>query len=168
MAVLNYDGATQSDMPVDTALRMTPTAFGRLPLHRHFPTTTEISKSNHIRMTVATFAFVFLMPHVVAVASMPPQGQNSGSKAADSKQTADYSKESSVVQTLHTAVSFRDDGTATREETARIQIQSEGGIEDWGLLSFSFNSANQDVEIGYVRVLEPDGTIVSTPLRGCQ
>lgn len=119
-------------------------------------------------MTTATLAFAILMPHVVAVASMPAREQNAGSQSAGSKQAADYSKESSVIQTLHTAVSFRDDGAATREETARIQIQSEGGIEDWGLLSFSFNSANQDVEIGYVRVLQPDGTIVNTPLSDVQ
>ena len=119
-------------------------------------------------MTPAILAFVILMPHSMAVAAMPPRGQSAGSESADSKQTADFSKKSSVIQTLHTAVSFRDDGTATREETARIQIQSVGGIDDWGLLSFAFNSANQDVEIGYVRVLQSDGTIVSTPLSDVQ
>ena len=125
-----------------------------LPLHTRLLATTELFKPDHLRISTATLTFVVLMPYVLAVAAMPPRGQNAGSGSAESKQTADYSKESSVIQTLHTSVSFRDDGTATREETARIQIQSEGGIEDWGLLSFSFNSANQDVEIGYVRVLE--------------
>lgn len=143
-------------------------ASRHVPLRRHLSTPSELSKSNHFRMTTATLAFAILMPHVVAVASMPARGQNAGSQSAAAKQAADYSKESSVIQTLHTAVSFRDDGAATREETARIQIQSEGGIEDWGLLSFSFNSANQDVEIGYVRVLQPGGTIVTTPFSDVQ
>jgi Tfp pilus assembly protein PilF len=143
-------------------------AFQHLPPPRYLPATTELIKRNHLQIATATLVFAVLMSHVVAVAAMPPWGQNAGSLSAESKETADYSKEGSVIATLHTAVTFMDDGTSTRDETARIQIQSEGGIEDWGLLSFSFNSANQDVEIGYVRVLEPDGTIVSTPLSDVQ
>lgn len=143
-------------------------ASGYLPLHTYLPAITKHTESNHLRMTTAALAIAIIMSHVAAAASMPSRGQNTSSKSAEPKQSADYSKESSVIQTLYTTVSFRDDGTATREETARIQIQSEGGIEDWGLLIFAFNSANQDVEIGYVRVLQPDGSIASTPFSDVQ
>jgi len=140
----------------------------RLPLHHQPLRRTELPTPLLPRMITAIMTFAVFMLPVIPVASMPPRGQSAGSGAAKPNQTADYSKESSVIQGLHTAVSFRDDGAATREETARIQIQSEGGIEEWGLLSFPFNSANQEVEIGYVRVLQPDGTIVTTPLADVQ
>jgi hypothetical protein len=99
---------------------------------------------------------------------VPPREQSASSEAAKLSETSDYSKESAVIQSLHTIVSFRGDGAETREETARVQIQSEGGIEDWWLLSFGFNSANQYVEISYVRVIQPDGTIVTTPVEDVQ
>src|SRR2546427_1612795 len=98
--------------------------------------------------------------------SGPPRPQSLG--AATPSQTADYAKESSVLQSQRTTVSFATDGTATREDTAGIRVQSEGGIEEWGLLSFAFNSANQVVEISYVRVVEPDDSMVTTPLTGGQ
>ena len=98
--------------------------------------------------------------------SGPPRPQSLG--AATPSQTADYAKESSVIQSQRTTVSFAADGTATREDTAGIRVQSEGGIEEWGLLSFAFNSANQVVEISYVRVVKRDGSMVTTPLTDVQ
>jgi tetratricopeptide (TPR) repeat protein/transglutaminase-like putative cysteine protease len=120
------------------------------------------------RLIIAIWTILIIAPQPIAVVSMPVQGENGGSRAAGPSENADYSKESAVVQTLRTVVSFRNDGAGTREETARIQVQSQGGLEDWGLLSFGFNSANQEVEIAYVRVMAPDGTVVTTPLTDVQ
>ena len=139
-----------------------------LPRSRHPSKRTGLSRSfvSPLIMGIATVLVLTLQP--VAVAAAPTYWQGSGQQKAESNQTADNSKESSVIQLLHTAVGFREDGAATREETAQIQIKAQGGIEEWGLLSFSFNSSNQEVEIAYVRVLEPDGTVVTTPLADVQ
>ncbi len=42
-------------------------------------------------------------------------------------------------------------------------MQSDGGVQQWGLLNFPFQSATQVVEIDYVRVRKPDGTTLLTP-----
>lgn len=76
---------------------------------------------------------------------------------------ADYSREPSVIESSSTKVSFQDDGTSIRTLTSRIRVQNETGVQQWGLLEFPFESANQTVDIDYVRVLKSDGTVVTTP-----
>jgi len=107
-----------------------------------------------------------LLLYSASFSSGRPRPQSLG--AAKPSQTADYAKESSVIESQRTTVTFAADGTATREDTAGIRVQSEGGIEEWGLLSFAFNSANQVVEISYVRVVKRDGSMVTTPLTDMQ
>ncbi len=118
------------------------------------------------RLRPLTTAFVVCLVYSASFASRPPRPQSPS--AARASQTGDYLNESSVIESQRTTVSFAADGTATREDTARIRVQSEGGIEEWGLLSFAFNSANQVVGISYVRVVEPDGSMVTTPLTDVQ
>ena len=43
-----------------------------------------------------------------------------------------------------------------------MRIQSEAGVQQWGVLSGGYSSANERVEIGYVRVRKADGTVVET------
>ena len=39
-------------------------------------------------------------------------------------------------------------------------MQSEAGVQQWGQLQMGYNSANERVEIPYVRVLKQDGSVV--------
>ena len=55
---------------------------------------------------------------------------------------------------------FETDGTGRRETIARIRVQSEAGVQQWGQLQLGYNSANERVEIPYVRVLKQDGSVV--------
>ena len=73
----------------------------------------------------------------------------------------DYSKESFVVEKMH-GISYRFewDGTRPPELIARIRVQSEAGVQQWGQLQVGYNSANERVEIPYVRVVKEDGTVV--------
>jgi tetratricopeptide (TPR) repeat protein len=80
-------------------------------------------------------------------------------KAAEA--APDYSKESFVVEKMRTAYRFESDGTGKRELTARIKVQSEAGVEQWGQIIIGYSSANERVEIPYVRVLKTDGTTVT-------
>ena len=75
----------------------------------------------------------------------------------------DYSKEAFVVEEDITRITFENDGTSTREITAKVHIQSDSGVQHWGILTFPYDST-QDVEINYVRVRKPDSTLVVTPL----
>src|SRR5271165_2048593 len=84
--------------------------------------------------------------------------QSSAAKLAESAHN--YSQESFVVEQMHTRYRFESDGTGRRDTTARIRIQSEAGVQQWGQLLEGYNSANERLEIPYVRVLKQDGSVV--------
>jgi tetratricopeptide (TPR) repeat protein/transglutaminase-like putative cysteine protease len=44
-----------------------------------------------------------------------------------------------------------------------VRIQSQAGVQALGVLSFAYLSSNENVEVDYIRVRKPDGTIVNTP-----
>src|ERR1700730_3442224 len=73
----------------------------------------------------------------------------------------DYSQQAFVVEKLRTSYRFEGDGTGSRELYIRIKIQSEAGVEQWGQLVMGYSSANERVDIPYVRVLKADGTTVT-------
>ncbi len=80
----------------------------------------------------------------------------------------DHSQESYVVEKLRASYRFENDGTGRREVHARIKVQSEAGVEQWGQLVVGYNSANERVEIPYVRVLKLDGSTVTAPADSVQ
>ena len=87
-------------------------------------------------------------------------------KAADEKK--DYSQESFVIEKVLTRFRFETDGTGRKETIARVRVQSEAGVEQWGQVVFGYNSANERVEIPYVRVLKKDGSVVTAPADSVQ
>src|SRR5581483_137479 len=72
----------------------------------------------------------------------------------------DYTRESFVIEKMQSTYRFEADGTARKETVARIRVQSEAGVQQWGQLQEGYNSASERVEIPYVRVLKQDGTVV--------
>lgn len=94
-------------------------------------------------------------------------GQTSPSKSAQPASTDrpkdDFSKEAVVVEVTATTIEFRTDGTAKRQQKTRIRIQSEAGVQQYGVLSFAYESFVEHLDIDYVRVQKPDGTVVATP-----
>jgi tetratricopeptide (TPR) repeat protein len=75
----------------------------------------------------------------------------------------DYSQEAAVIEELSTKIAFDNDGKLTHEQISRVRVQTDAGVQQWGLLTFPFQSATQTVEIDYVRVRKPDGSIQLTP-----
>jgi Flp pilus assembly protein TadD len=73
----------------------------------------------------------------------------------------DYSKEGFVIEQIRTRHRFENDGTGRKEVTARIRVQSEAGVQRWGQLVWSYNSASERMEISYVRVQKAEGTVVT-------
>jgi tetratricopeptide (TPR) repeat protein/transglutaminase-like putative cysteine protease len=95
--------------------------------------------------------------------SQPPTaGKHAAGPEAPKPEAAghDYSKESFVIEKMHSVYRFEADGTGRKETVARIRVQSEAGVQQWGQLQEGYNSANERVEIPYVRVLKADGTTV--------
>ena len=78
-------------------------------------------------------------------------------------QPTDFSKEALVFEKSSTSVREEADGIGFRENSMRIRIQSEAGVKAMAVLVFTYTASNEQVEIGYVRVRKPDGSVVVTP-----
>src|SRR5580704_8074435 len=91
----------------------------------------------------------------------PSHGKPADASSSNSDQHKhDYSQEAFVVEQYRTRYRFESDGTGRRETVARIRVMSEAGVQQWGQLQVGYNSANERVEITYVRVVQADGTVV--------
>lgn len=97
-------------------------------------------------------------------ASLAGRAQTSAPYAAK----IDYFQEASVIEEMSTKVAFDNEGNLTREQTSRVRVQTDAGVQQWGLLNFPFQSATQTVNIDYVRVRKPDGTTLVTPPENVQ
>jgi tetratricopeptide (TPR) repeat protein/transglutaminase-like putative cysteine protease len=87
--------------------------------------------------------------------------ENSSQKPASV--VPDFSKEAYVIEKLHTLITEEGDGTGTRERKAEIRMVAEAGVKLFAVLNFTYTSANETVDVDYVRVRKPDGTVVKTP-----
>ncbi len=91
-----------------------------------------------------------------------------GSSAAprplgEDAQASDYSREPYIIQTISTKAVFENDGTYFWEITARVHIQSQAGVQQFGLLHFPYPSATSTMEVVYVHVIKPDNRVIETP-----
>jgi len=84
-------------------------------------------------------------------------------KSPQNADKIDYSQEAAVIEQQETKISFDNDGKRNREQVTRVRINSDAGVQQWGVLSLPYQSATETVEIGYVRVRKPDNTVISTP-----
>src|SRR5258708_12628294 len=73
----------------------------------------------------------------------------------------DYSREAFVSEQDVTRVVFENDGTARRETTARIRIQSDAGVQRYGLLTLPYTSLTPPTPIAYSPLSNPDPTRAS-------
>jgi tetratricopeptide (TPR) repeat protein len=99
--------------------------------------------------------FVLILTTAVSAAAQ------ASSKPADPK--PDYSKEAFVDEDDITKIVFENDGTGTREITFRLRVQSDAGVQRYSVLSLPYQEATETIEIVYVRVRKPDGTVIVTP-----
>ena len=80
----------------------------------------------------------------------------------------DYSKEAFIDEEEITKDVFENDGTSKRESLSRVRIQSGAGVQRFSVLTFSYQSAIESIDIDYVRVTKPDNTVVTTPAENVQ
>ena len=95
--------------------------------------------------------------------SLPLNAQTTKPQAAPevAKQKPDYSQEAVVIEQLSIAHRFERDGTGLREMTLRVKVQSDAGVQRFGQLVFGYSSANEKLDMAYVRVRKSDGTVVN-------
>jgi tetratricopeptide (TPR) repeat protein len=98
-------------------------------------------------------------PNAPAPATSTPK--DAAAVGSASAQKPDYAKEPFVFEEYATKVRFENDGTGEREYIARIRVQSDAGVQALGELKFGYNSANEQINIQYVRVRKPEGSVVN-------
>jgi len=81
--------------------------------------------------------------------------------ADTAKQKPDYSQEAVVIEDLRTSYRFERDGTGQRDLAFRAKVQSEAGVERLGQLVIGYSSANEKLDMDYVRVRKADGSVVN-------
>jgi len=60
------------------------------------------------------------------------------------------------------------DGRGQRDTTFRVRIQSESAVREFGLIVYSYASKFESLEVDYVRVTKPDGTVLESPASDIQ
>jgi Domain of Unknown Function with PDB structure (DUF3857) len=80
----------------------------------------------------------------------------------------DYSKEAFVLEQSSDKFKFQNDGTSVRELSMRLRVQSDAGVQQFGVLKFSYQSSSESFAVDYVRVHMPDGSVVLTPAESFQ
>jgi hypothetical protein len=84
--------------------------------------------------------------------------------AAPSKtEDPSYASEPYVVEQLRTTVRFEADGKGQKEQILRVRVQSESAVREFGLLVYPYMASFETLDVVYVRVRKPDGTVVETP-----
>jgi tetratricopeptide (TPR) repeat protein/transglutaminase-like putative cysteine protease len=103
-----------------------------------------------------------VIPGLLARAQQPAAKPASPS-ISQSQATTDNSKESSIIQSYRTSIRFENDGTLTRQINGKIRLQSEAGIQEYSVIRFNYSTDSDEMNIEYVRVRKPDGTVIETP-----
>ena len=108
-------------------------------------------------MTMTKLSLTFIV-----WAMLIPRATLGGQAAAPAASPApDNTQEAYVVEQSRTTVRFENDGTGRRDRYLRVKVQSEAGVQAWGQLAFPYNSANERMDVVFVRVLKADGTVVT-------
>jgi len=76
---------------------------------------------------------------------------------------AEDSHDAVLVEQYITTVRFQNDGTGERDLSVRMRIQTEAGAQQLHALSFSYDAASERMQLGYLRVRKPDGSVVNAP-----
>lgn len=104
---------------------------------------------------IARFFAILVTISVLSATRAPAQSTETA------KQTPDYSHEAVVVERMTNTYRFERDGTGRHEGSVRVKVQSAAGVERFGQLVFSYNSANEKLDMDFLRVLKADGTVVN-------
>ena len=103
-----------------------------------------------------------------AVSAQTSTSKKQAKSPEATKQKPDYSQEAAVVEQLSTVYRFEPDGTGRRESSLRVKVQSDAGVERFGQLVFAYSSANENLEMDYVRVRKADGAVVNAAVSDIQ
>lgn len=82
-------------------------------------------------------------------------------KDAEPDASLDYTQEAVVVEKMRRQFRYESDGTGSTTTTARIRVQTQSGVQQLGQLVFGYNSANEKLEVVYLRVMKQRGGTIN-------
>ena len=124
------------------------------------------------RFSVALFFAVFVL-FPTRVGAVPAQESSAKSAvrtttSAKASENDSNSLEAYVFELIQTRIAFDADGKGYRDVVARVRINSESAVREFGLLTYPFASSFESLEVVYARVRKPDGSVVETPASDIQ
>lgn len=111
--------------------------------------------------------FLLLLASLLSTAATG-QSQTPPAKNNAAPPKADNSQQAIILEQADNRLVFQNDGTGTRESSERIRVQSEAGVHALAVLSFAYSTSNETLDVDYVRVRKPDGTVIATPAYNIQ
>jgi tetratricopeptide (TPR) repeat protein len=110
----------------------------------------------------ALFLFIFSSNLAAQQSPSTPIPPPSATPPAPQKSdAADYSQEPFVIEQFFTTARFENDGTGERDLSVRIRVQSDAGVQQLGEMIFGYNSANEQLDVHFVRVKKKDGSNIT-------
>src|SRR6266849_2745219 len=120
--------------------------------------------SNRVSHVIVGFLVGWsLVCALVCLMSADVLAQASASSSSQQKTNNANAEEAAVFERILNRAHFENDGTEVSETEAVVRIQSQAGVEQFGQLVFGYSAATEKLEVEYVRVRKPDGTVVATP-----
>ncbi len=117
---------------------------------------------------IALFVLLFFLhaKHLgmtYAQSALPGQSRPPASEQTQQSKDkeVDYSQEAFVIEQMKTLYRYEKDGTGQHELSIRVKVQSDSGVEQFGQLIFPYSSANEKLEVDFVRVRKADGSTVT-------
>ena len=95
---------------------------------------------------------------VILASSLLAQSPTPPAKAAP-----DYSEEAFVTEHYIESFRFENDGTGREQMDVRIKVNSDSGVQALGQLKVGYSALSDKLEVVYVRVIKPDGTVITAP-----
>jgi tetratricopeptide (TPR) repeat protein len=90
-----------------------------------------------------------------------PAVRSSQGKPPENALPPEYSKEPFIIERYDTTARYEDDGTGEQNLAVRIHVQSDAGAQQLHELVFRYDSANEQMDVGVLRVHKQDGTIIN-------
>lgn len=92
--------------------------------------------------------------------NLPSAASQDPAKPPDSAPAtpAEYEEEATVIEKLRREFRWNSDGTGTATVTMRVKVRTQAGVQQLGQIPFGYNSANEKLEVKYLRVSNPDGS----------
>ena len=115
------------------------------------------------RIAAALLAF-----SVSALAQIVPAPELKNPPPPPASASTDSAKQAYIATSQDSKVTVAADYTYTAEMALEIRVQSQAGVQQLGVLNFTYASQTCKAAFDYARVRKADATVVETPLTGVQ